>query len=571
MEERNRLLFFENDIDVFLSRHYTSPCSDLDRLKFVGLDYCSSKSARKSFDESFEQLQRTCTRTWQQAVFNLTRITMTQPHSVPQLRAQAARLNANYEHSARATRSVTAAGIVTGIGILSTLVSSITTTVSTIFHFFKSREMAKNSHTMYIKSRGASLAAAEIAENTVSDLKTISQALCDENFHTNQAIAEMYVNIILRESVRSIELEVLHFNFGTIPKTSSFLSTLLKLCKEIEPNVEDFCKHLIYAGGIKLEFRGLTIKNGFLVSLVKVNVPIQSILFMENKHIEIINLGSYLGGRYFQVDLPRDIIIDNDGTFYSLNRALCSGPCCDINSVMVTEGARCLSNIVSNKTQFCTTMYMSPPRDCSFRKVNMGTMIRAESGVFFPIGSAPFGAFSINKKAHFTSSKGRLLCKNSGGYNTTHIITPGFISLRHNSSVRIDPLIKINRKFNFTETDFMLSETLELAKKIKNLYSIEDTINIGGTEHPILISIIWISSVIFLICFIILVCFYYGKDLINFTQDKISKFWGLSNNKKSINKKLDDKIDTNETELTLINAGKHAIYPELQLEEETQT
>ena len=583
LEERTELLFHENNLDIYLSRHYGSPCDNLDRKRFIGLDFCATKGGRRNFDESFNKLEETCTRMWEDAVRNLTKLTMTQPHSVPELRAQAAMLNKHrnkrtpnvgsmddemtQRHEtpiAREPRSVSA--VITGIGILSSLVSSLTTGISGIYHFFQSR---KQNQKLYLKTKNSMLSAAEIATNNVHDLKAISVALCDENFHTNLLLAEMYTNMLLRDSVRTIENEILSYNFGTIPKTSSFLSTLLDLCTSIEPNNERFCKHLIFSGGVDLEFNGLAIKNGFLVSLIKINIPIQSVLFMKNMHLEVINLGSYNQQKYFQIQLPQDVIVTDD-TFYSLNRGLCNGIVCDINSVMVQETARCLRSIVSNRTQFCTSVFMTPPRDCSFRKVTQGTLIRAAAGVFFPTGQTPFGAVSLNKRAMFTSSQGRLLCQNSGGYNTTHILTPGHILIKNSTSV-LEPRVKINRNFDFNKTNIMLSETLELARKIKDLYSIDDTININGTEQSIFLTMVIISTIISISGLTLYVTFHYRKLLYNFTISTISTLRGLKNKTGKEAMELGDNENQEELGLTLINESqKTTIYPKLRIENENE-
>lgn len=581
-EEKSTLQFFENDIDVYMSRHYVSPCSNLDRMQFSGLDFCPTKTARKNFDESFDQLEKSCEEMWNGAVQNLTKVLFPVTQGPPSAQAIVDDINLwtpgrkkrDYDFesmklvdnefsqryatgTARERRSLSA--VVTGIGLFSSLVSSLTTGFSSIYHFFQVR---KQNQKMYLKQKDSNLACAAIAENTVQDIKTVADALCDESFHSNLLISKMYVNMILRENVRELENEILNFNFGTIPKTSSFLNTLLELCTSIEPNQPDFCKHLIFSGGVNIEFDGLTIHSGFIIGLLRINIPIQSVLFIKNTHYEVINLGSYIQSKYFIVDVPQDIIVDGDGTFYSLNKGLCSGLVCSINSVMVTETARCLRSIVSNQTQFCTTIYMNAPRDCAFRKVNQGTIIRASSGVFFPTGTTPFGAISLTKRAIFTSSQGRLLCQNNG-YNTTHIISPGHILLKNSTAVLIEPKVTINKNFNITKTEFMLSETLQLAKKIKNLYEIDDTINIQGKERPIVLTIILISTTIMVSCFLIYFAFINREHLHNYTLSTISLLRGLNEKKESKNKKLADTENSEESPLTLINDGQKAVYPKL--------
>ena len=107
----------------------------------------------------------------------------------------------------------------------------------------------------------------------ISDLTT---ANCDVSLLSYDNLLKYSTISLIENNLEIIEKEVFSFALGKIPETHEFFTIFLDFCRSTPPNSVPFCRRLLWSNQIKINFRGLTTKNGVLQGLIHVEMPRES-------------------------------------------------------------------------------------------------------------------------------------------------------------------------------------------------------------------------------------------------------------------------------------------------------
>ena len=538
IEPKEQLFFYEETTTVFMSRHFPDFCQT--SLTIFGQRLCTDRSDEKNSAQVKDLLVAECSKQWTEQLDLLQTITTTSEKRT--------------KRSALATLAVFAG-----------IVSALTATFSAIYHIFSEHEMIKHrSNEMYVKASRGSLITANIAERLEHTDYNLNNLICDADIIKNVQLRTLHANFLMQHNTRIVESEVLALQFGELPHNSNFLNVLQNICLSFEPNDKSFCQAMIYSGNLKVNFNGIVVKNNALVTLTKVEMPIQAFQFRLNYPVKLFNAGTYKDNQFSKINVPNHAIITDKADVFELDTTKCGLNFCSLNAVDLTSASRCLRSLLLNQTDHCVQIMDVNPI-CNFIRTNAGHIIQARDGIFFPVSDSTISAVNIVNSTILFRTGGRLLCQNAQ-LNSTHMLSNPAVTHKFNSSFSLIEEIQIIPITNVQQIERKNSPDLKIATELRELYRLDDKLLIGKQNYKTLNVIIitaFVVTMIFSLVFI--VC--YKIEFLRYLQRLLKgNAWPLCKNIKqtSIDKGNDAEVQT-ETELMLISGNKStSFYPGLE-------
>ena len=541
-QKTDSIYFKENKLNVYLSRHYSSNCEKLRNSQILDLHKCTNKYDERSRMPLVEAIIAQCQQLWQHEIEKLAEI------SKPDT-----------------DRSKRFAGVIEGITLFAGLVSSLSSTFSSLYHIFHHSQNNRKIDDLYIKGKQSSLIAANLAHNMQLDFTDLQSILCDNNALESHEILQLRANYFLQQSIKAIELELISFSFAQIPKSLNFLKNLVEICLTVRSNNMQFCKHIVYTQKIKVRFDGLTFNEDGLVSLVFLEIPIMSDELLVNTLFEINNIGYFQHDIYFKIDVPKFSIKTKNGFYYELNMLYCDDDLCHVNSVKMTTRSRCVQSVLNNKTDFCLSIIDEPPI-CNYIRVDTGHLIATKNAIFFPIDERTLNAISLINRTTLIQNPGRLLCS-EGSSNSSHILAQPHTELRINNSMELTENLKIIYNITSKNIESRLSDNLKLIDQMRNLYDLDDTINLQGKNYSVVSMLLVSGTLLPTLIFLILIVYRYRVVLTKFYQNTLYKLWSTKRAQVEKVIELTDQRDENEIkneiDTIIVNHAEGTIYPKL--------
>ena len=537
-ETKENIFFKEGTITVYLSRHYASRCSTIKNEQFLNLRYCGSKKVDDKVKSILDAVEKECDAIWFRRMTQIGQLT------------------------SRIREKRQAAGYIIGtLHIFSSLIKSLTSIFSDMYHIYHEHKLIQNQDKLYIKGKDGSIIAANLAKNLNLDINELHDMMCDYRALSDINFVKIHANLLLQASIKSIEEEVLNFQFGILPKTVDFLTTAMEICSSIRGNSVEFCRYSIFNQEIGLKWDGLTTTKKSLVGLVKLKVPIMASDLAIESFITIKNIGMFSPTKnYMIVDLPDYAIKTKTGFIYEITSSTCSNKICHTNNVQQTVRSRCLFSITHEQTTLCQNIIKKTPH-CYYLRVNGGHIIVAINAIFFPTDRNVLDAIKIANQTYFAKSPGRLLCDSLSGYNSSHILTEPYTSVKFNSTLQLMESVNIVKTINMSKMTSRLSQNLKLIHDLETLYKTDDKVAIGNKDINILNVIAFISTAITFSGLIILFIYRHRKK---FTQLHCKTFQRMRLRifkAKSTPQLTDQDIVTSRIDNMLVDNTNDVVYP----------
>ena len=489
VEKHDELFFYGETAEIYFSRHYPDACGKLKTDKILNTRVCVDRYDSKNSREVLEGLVKECSTQWGEQIQLLQSTTI---QKVRRRRMTVGRLTVR-----KSVPRVKRVALAT-VGLFAGIISAVTGVFSTLFKIFNDVKINSfKTDQIYTRSRQGTLIAASIADRETENSYTINNIVCDSDALKNLQLRKLHANILLNQNVQYIENEVLNLSFGSLPRNTNFLSNILKICTSFQPNTIHFCKAMVYSNNLGIDFEGVTISNNTLVSLIKLQMPIQSQQFQHNSGLHIINMGNFLNGQFFKISIPNESIVTLNGDVYSLDKSLCNKNFCDINSLELNDKARCLSSILVGKSDHCVNIFGSPP-NCNFKRTNTGHIITSVNGLYFPTNTGSISAIGLQNKTFFAKHAGRLLCRD-GKKNSTHLLSGPSISHRFNSTIKFVDFHYAKNLKNLSTIQRRFTKDKKLNNQLKEIYKNDDHLNIGQQNIPTPTVIIILSFLVYIV------------------------------------------------------------------------
>ena len=553
------IIFKETSVTVYLTRHYTNACVNSKFEDIKAATKCNSNYENKKASEVFDAIVAECDKIWNSQIENLKN---TLPHS------RIKRQNNTNDEKINTRNRRELASVMAGVSLFVNLITTLTGIVSGMYHFFREKELTNAHRSLYLKNKKSNLIAATIAKDNTHNINLLNEVICNSNILNSLELKELHTNFILRDNIRDIEQELLSLSYGDLPRSVSFISSILELCTKIGKNTRQFCKRLIYTNTIELNFEGTTVRNGVLVGMLTLEIPVQSNNFDNNYSFKITNMGNFGNNTFFLVPLPDYALIASNGNTYSLDKTKCNRDLCDINALKLNNKARCFNSLLKYKTSFCLSINSEPP-GCVFHRVKLGTIITATNAIFFPVSANSVSAISINRQTILVKTAGRLLCKGDN-FNSTHILEEPHIFIKGNSSLKLTERVIIKNAFNLSMVDHIDSKQIALEKELLAIYETDDTLSVGEREYRTIWVIVIISLLITLFTTAIYLIIRFRKTLTNVYRTYFEKVRSIRGNHKTnqMNNKDSAIIETEtkfngENQILLINKEQNVLYPNI--------
>ena len=478
-----------------------------------------------------------------------------------------------------------AGAVLTGLNSLISLAPTLVSTFSSLYLFFSHKEVEKQLSFLKVDTRErqhkSNLATASLMREFDHSIDALTDTVCQRDVLTNSKIRQLNANILLAESISATTREVLAFSYSEAPRSAEFLAVLLNICTQVENNDLAFCKRIIFNQRFTLRFDGTTIRDGLLVALLKLELPVRSENFRWNRGLHTLNVGSYHRGEYFQLNVPPYSLQTSHGVVFEIDISNCQANLCHTNDLQVTPQSRCLTSLLRNSSESCVRVYTDAP-GCLYYKVPSGYIIMAPKALWVPKKLASGPTIRLNKSVFFTREAGTLICNNNG-INSTHKLQDPTIRIISNSSLSTREKIDVVHRIDLSDISSKDDMNKEIRSKITQLEKSDDLVQLGKRDLPIVLVCFVISITTSFILVIINVIFTHrgaiATKIFQVSNYLKSKLWANQTNenddasklemgdlapKKEQTKSLGNRLSSHlgsQTDLVLTNGEHKGIYP----------
>ena len=348
----------------------------------------------------------------------------------------------------------------------------------------------------------------------------VQNELCQQRFSDSVDQQSIIAASEIRNYVQTLEQEILSLRLGELPKTSEFISVILKLCKHISTNSDQFCEETVFSKNFLISFKGLSAVNGTIVQSLDIKFPLQSEINLALLSYKIANVGHFQNERAFRVKLGSRYLLRSDHQVaYNVDESLCSKAICQISALSHDTTSACFSSLIRNKTEHCESEQVTKS-PCSFKRlINGGFLISAQKAEFFPLKSMQLVS-DLRNEAMITRSTGRLRCYDSvKASHSTHFLR-GVENVDSNSKFSDSYTFNHNLSSTQLETHFKPSA---FAREINELKQATNRVEIGSSSYSI-IAVILLNNALLLISFL---CIFASGNASKITRinPAIDKLW----------------------------------------------
>ena len=216
--------FYEEETNIYMSRHFPNPCSNIKDSNILHQRTCESKRDERAKAEVLRALEEECTRQWEDQLGLMS-------YTVAQRQLQRNRR-----------------AILESIGLMATIISCITTSVSTLYHFISQTRINRQKiNDVILKSKRNSLVTANIASHVDSSNYLLHNMICNSQILSDAGEKALFSSMLLESHFRHIEQEVLSLSMGQLPKSADFLRKIIRVCESFNANSHNFCLNLLYS------------------------------------------------------------------------------------------------------------------------------------------------------------------------------------------------------------------------------------------------------------------------------------------------------------------------------------
>ena len=482
IENEFEIFVMDQPSKVFYTRAYENLCQReiLDRI-FERVT-CFSRDADRHKQTVYKELIARCEVIWRDELEKLAKLRNTQ------LDVSKNGTISKKNHS-RDKRAIGLGSLV----LFSSLVSNFASAFSIMFSFMSHEKVTKEiqlqSQNLEIKMKNnAQVASSLFLESNIA-IEQLGLAVCDLTLLKSDQLLQITTINLIRSNIELIENEIFSLSFGDIPKNSNFFENILEFCLNIESNNHEFCSNLLWSGQIQLNFKGLTIRDNMLHSLVEIDLPRRSENFQKNELYQIYNFGKFSQGGYEQINVPNYVIKSDHDIIYGIEYEKCKNHFCPSNSVFVDERTQCFNDIINNRTTNCHSVKSRPPQ-CSFKAFKYGYIITASSAelILNKIQKKP-----IKNETLLLEEKATLICNNEHMKDTIHLLDP---RIKFASSTKLYKenfkIIKYGDIRNITK---VATDRLLIERRFSDLEKSDDKLTINKSEVATLHIIILASAI----------------------------------------------------------------------------
>ena len=599
--------FFDTHITVYLTRTYSNTLCTEGVLGNVTQHVdCLDRKVQAALKQVVAKLAEECDRIWKTEINKLRATTpqsrQTRNYADPSewpvfdsgsddsMRKRSfAEMMTSDNVASPTRRKRQAAAVLTGLNSLLSIAPTLVTTFSSLYMFFSHREVEKQLSFLKTETRErqtkANLATASIMREFDHSIDALTDTVCQRDVLTNSKIRQLNANILLAESISATTREILAFSYSEAPRSAEFLSVLLNICTKVKANDIEFCKRIIFNQRFSLRFDGTTIRDGLLVALIKLELPVRSENFVWNRALHTLNVGAYHRGEYFQLNVPSFSMQTPEGNVFDIDISQCQSNLCHTNDLQVTPQSRCLTSLLRNSSESCVRIFTEAP-DCLYYKVPSGYIIMAPKALWVPEKLSSGPTIRLNKSVFFTREAGTLICNNHG-INSTHKLQDPMIHITSNTSLSTREKINIIHRIDLSDISSKDDLNKEIRTKISELEQSDDLVLVGKNDLPIVLVCFVISITTSFILLLINGIFKYRSAIASkILQAYISlksKIWAVQIAENAADSQLEmtdlaPKQDQNKSQgnrlsnhlgsqhdLELVNGEHRALYPSREL------
>jgi len=386
---------------------------------------------------------------------------------------------------------------------------------------FTSVLQQRNSEKVLIREiNNFNLAAQAVAQRQNLLESYVQNELCQQRFRDSVDQQTIIASSEIRNYVQTLEQEILSLRLGDLPKTSEFISVILKLCKHVSTNSPQFCEETVYSKNFLISFIGLSAVNGTIVQSLDIKFPLQSEINLALLSYKIANVGHFENERAFRVKLGSRYLLRSDHQVaYNVDESLCTKAICQISALSHDTTSACFNSLIRNKTEHCESEQVTKS-SCSFTRLNSGGfLISAQKAEFFPLQSMEL-VTDLRNEAMITRSTGRLRCYDSvRSSHSTHFLRG--VEKMYSASKFFD-LYTFNHNLSSTQLETYYKPSA-LAREINELKRVNNRLVLGSSSLSI-ISVICINN---LFMFVIFLCIFASGNACNMSRIKpaLEKLW----------------------------------------------
>ena len=505
-ESLEQVHIYDTPAKIFYSRAYPNLCKSSILDQTFERVTCPTRNGEKYKERVYNSILHQCHHLWEKDIETLSKLFNSTETEIFRQRRHTGIVNNDFSDIyhpfyARSKRSITLSGLV----LFSNLISNFGSIFSLAFSFFEHARVQKaielQSRDLKVKiSESNQVASSLFLESNIA-ISDLASAVCDTTLMSNNALLQITTLNLVKSNIKEIESEIFELGFGVIPKNKDFFDLIFKFCRNIKPNSRVFCNSLLWSGQIKIDFKGLILKNGIVQANMIISIPRESTNFKNNQLVKIINVGKFSEGSFQKLSVPNYAIRSEKEFIYGLDFSQCKNSFCPNEAVFVDNQVDCFTNILQNNTKNCISVTSQPPR-CNFSQFRFGYLITASNAELI---QHKISKRFIRNTSYILDEPATLICHHKNMRDTLHILDPKIIYETNERNLKID--FKILSFGNISNISSVDATEEKIKNRFQKLEASEDKININNKDISTLKVIITAGAISLISNLAIVFCF----------------------------------------------------------------
>ena len=302
-ESLDQIHVYDTPVKIFYSRAYPNLCKSSILDQTFERVSCPTRNGQKYKQRVYNSILHQCHHLWEKDIEALSKLFNSTETEIFRQRRHTGIVYNDFSDiyhpfHARSKRSISLSGLV----LFSNLLSNFGSIFSIAFSYFEHARVQKaielQTRDLKVKIFESNQVASSLFLESNIAISDLASAVCDTTLMSNNALLQITTLNLVKSNIKEIESEIFELGFGVIPKNKDFFDLIFKFCRNIKPNSRVFCNNLLWSGQIKIDFKGLILKNGIVQANMIISIPRESTNFKNNQLVKIINVGKFSDQRF---------------------------------------------------------------------------------------------------------------------------------------------------------------------------------------------------------------------------------------------------------------------------------